>query len=157
MVIIGPGPGDPNNREDARINQIHNIVDALRKDENGPMFYGICLGHQIICSELGLDVKRLPTPLQGVQKPVRVFDGTYKLGFYNTFCPKLKPGVTPEGFTVSEDANGFVFAMRGDRFGSLQPHPESVLSQDGCTVFEKELGRLLLAPKNSSRLKIAMP
>ncbi|MCK5373802.1 MAG: chorismate-binding protein, partial [Alphaproteobacteria bacterium] len=143
MVIIGPGPGDPNDRQDPKMNKIRNIIEILRKGEGGQKFFGICLGHQVLCSELGLSVEKLPFPLQGVQKSVNIFGDKYELGFYNTFCPKIRPDFFSSSFSVAEDQEGFVFATRASDFGSIQGHPESILSKDGYRLLQNELSRLL--------------
>ncbi|MCB9807191.1 hypothetical protein H6768_04900 [Candidatus Peribacteria bacterium] len=48
----------------------------------------MCLGCQAICQDLGLEVKKLPKPLQGIQKEVIMTpDGTSeKVGQYNSFA-----------------------------------------------------------------------
>ncbi len=62
LLLVGPGPGDPNDLSDPRILALHRLVKT-RLAAAAPML-GICLGHQIISVELGLRVERLAVPDQ---------------------------------------------------------------------------------------------
>jgi para-aminobenzoate synthetase len=60
-VVLGPGPGDPNNAKDVGImRDIWNLSGA----DMLPVF-GICLGFQSLCLHQGVPIGRLPYPLHG--------------------------------------------------------------------------------------------
>lgn len=54
--------------DDPKMNRLREI---LAERGNTPLL-GICLGCQAICQHLGLEVRKLQTPLQGVQKDVSI-------------------------------------------------------------------------------------
>ncbi len=66
ILVFGGGPGDINDFSHPKMNKIREI---LADRDNTPLL-GICLGCQAICQHLGINVKKLPEPLQGVQKDV---------------------------------------------------------------------------------------
>ena len=51
LVVLGPGPGQPDDGEDERIHTL-NLLSARLLDEKVP-FLGVCLGHQVTCHRLG--------------------------------------------------------------------------------------------------------
>jgi phenazine biosynthesis protein phzE len=79
-VILGPGPGDPRDRADPRIARLHEIARRLLQE--GTPLLAVCLGHQVLADELGLAIRRLDEPAQGVQRRIPWFG---RVGFYNTF------------------------------------------------------------------------
>ncbi len=82
ILVIGGGPGDINDMSDLKMNRLRSII---QNRGNLPLL-GICLGCQAICQSLGIPVKRLQTPLQGIQREV-LLDGTMqKVGHYNSFA-----------------------------------------------------------------------
>ncbi len=138
IVIIGPGPGDPNDEKNPKMRALSDIVRDLRTKKK-PMF-GVCLGHQIMARDLGLRVRKMDAPLQGIQKPIDYFGTKTNAGFYNTFAAESHH---VDGVEISSDENTRdVFAMRGEKFASVQFHPESVLSQDGLKILRDALIRL---------------
>lgn len=84
ILVFGGGPGNINDMDDPKMNRLREIL-AERGDT--PLL-GICLGCQAICQELDIEVKKLQTPLQGVQRDVCITpDGkTEKVGQYNSFA-----------------------------------------------------------------------
>jgi phenazine biosynthesis protein phzE len=146
IFVLGPGPGDPCDQKDVRVNTLHNAVKTLL-DQRRP-FLAICLSHQVLCSHLGLELMHKEIPNQGTQKEIDFFGTPEKVGFYNTFsamtnCSKLKYG---EGIRieVSYDAqSGEVHALRGPLFSSFQFHPESVLTQHGAKILGTAICDLL--------------
>jgi phenazine biosynthesis protein phzE len=108
-------------------------------DERRPTL-GICLGHQLICAELGLELHRRPTPNQGAQIPVGLFGRTEALGYYNSYAV-LAPSA-PGDWELAHDGPELA-ALRGPHYTGLQFHPESVLTRDGLAILRRELVRLL--------------
>lgn len=66
ILVFGGGPGDINDFSNEKMNRLREIISQRG---NTPLL-GICLGCQAICQHLGIEVKKLSEPLQGVQKEV---------------------------------------------------------------------------------------
>jgi phenazine biosynthesis protein phzE len=138
LVLLGPGPGDPNDLSDQRILALH-LVAKTRLASAAPVL-GICLGHQILSVALGLRVERLPSPDQGRQTGIDLFGTAHRVGFYNSYVVAAPDHPVP-GLTFSLDQDR-VQAVRGDQVTGLQFHPESVLTTAGLEILETELARL---------------
>ena len=82
LVVLGPGPGDPRERDEPRMRRGRTLAQRLLETRRPTL--AICLGHQLLCAELGLELHRRPTPNQGAQIPVGLFGRTEALGFYNS-------------------------------------------------------------------------
>ncbi len=140
LVVLGPGPGDPNDLGDQRIRALHRLAKA-RLATAAPVL-GICLGHQILSLALGLRVDRLPRPDQGRQTGISLFGTAQRVGFYNSYAVKAPAHPTP-GLTFSlDDDRQRVQAIRGEQVTGLQFHPESVLTTAGLEILGTELARL---------------
>lgn len=137
LVVAGPGPGDPRDDGSPRIARMREVV-ARRRAARAPLL-AVCLSHQILADGLGIDLVPLDSPYQGVQKVVPVFGRDASVGFYNTFTARVDPGTARVGDAeVSADAaSGDVYALRGERFASIQGHLESILSRDGIATLER--------------------
>ncbi|WP_425553504.1 anthranilate synthase family protein [Dactylosporangium salmoneum] len=152
-VVVGPGPGDPRDRTDPRIDALHGIVRRLL-EERTPML-AVCLGHQVLADECGLPIRRLTEPAQGVPRRVPGF-GT--VGFYNTFvavsdAPDRRVNAIhvatvrdggPERIGILRDARtGAVHALRLAGVRSIQFHVESVLTERGPQILRRLLAEIL--------------
>jgi phenazine biosynthesis protein phzE len=168
-VVLGPGPGDPRDRGDPRIDRLHEIARRLLAERTPTL--AVCLGHQVLADVLGLTIRRLARPAQGEPRHVPGFG---RVGFYNTFtavCDTVRrpPGhrmnpirtlpassmtsLTTVGDGVREpigvlrDAHtGAVHAMRTGRARSIQFHVESVLTEHGPAILRRLLAEILVAP-----------
>ncbi|SJN32049.1 2-Amino-2-deoxy-isochorismate synthase [Microbacterium esteraromaticum] len=143
LVVAGPGPGDPRDEASARMARMKHVV-ARRRDAGAPLL-AVCLSHQILADSIGIDLVPLASPHQGVQKTVPVFGTDASIGFYNTFTARV-PAVTTHvrDAEVSADAEtGDVYALRGERFASIQGHLESILSRDGLETLERLIAHAL--------------
>lgn len=141
LVVAGPGPGDPRDDSSPRIAAMRAVV-ARRRDAKAPLL-AVCLSHQILADQVGLDLAPLAQPHQGLQKSVDVFGEPASIGFYNTFTARL-PETLPDGVEIAADTDtGDVYALRGDRFSSVQGHLESILSRDGMRTLERLIAAAL--------------
>jgi len=147
FVVVGPGPGDPCDTTDPRISALRALTRDLLA--GGVPFLSICLGHQLLAVELGLQVVRRPTPNQGVQRLIDLFGRAERVGFYNTYSAfSQQEFVTCEGLRepvrVSRDPrSGEVYALWGPGLRSVQFHPESVLTQHGPQILGEMLTSLI--------------
>ncbi|GGQ49399.1 anthranilate synthase family protein [Streptomyces mutabilis] len=146
LVVMGPGPGDPQEAANPRIQHLHTAVDTLLRARRP--FFAVCLSHQILGLRLGLPLRRREVPNQGVQKRIDLFGAEEHVGFYNTFSlvsdddTVIADGVGP--VRLSRDrATGEVHALRGPDFASLQFHAESVLTRGGPRIIGAVLTDLL--------------
>jgi len=137
LVVSGPGPGDPRDARSPRVARMQQVV-ARRLDAGAPLL-AVCLSHQILADRLGIALVPLDAPHQGVQKTVPVFEHDASVGFYNTFTARVAPGTTrvADAEVSADGATGDVYALRGDRFASVQGHLESILSRDGIATLER--------------------
>ncbi|WP_431044865.1 anthranilate synthase family protein [Streptomyces sp. P1-3] len=137
-VVLGPGPGDPSQAGDPKMRLLRGLAaDLLRGHRQGLL--GVCLGHELIAAELGLDIVRKAVPFQGAQERIDFFGREETVGFYNTFAARCGEAVAEElglrGVEVSRDAvTGDVHALRGPGFAGVQFHPESVLTMNGSAI-----------------------
>ena len=145
LVIAGPGPGDPLDAASPKMAAMRALVSA-RLSAGLPLL-GVCLGHQILSSLLGLGMHRRRAPYQGVQEVVSMFGVPRRVGFYSTFTPTAAVSrlSSPFGEVELARAGEAVHALRGPAFAGVQFHPESVLSPDGLVVLT-DLLRHVLAP-----------
>ncbi|MFE9170554.1 anthranilate synthase family protein [Streptomyces kebangsaanensis] len=146
MVVMGPGPGDPQQTDDPRIAAVHGTVARLLRDRRP--FLAVCLSHQVLSLRLGLDVLRRTPPNQGLQKRIDLFGEEQLVGFYNTFTARCATSAfRADGIgtvRVSRDpATGDVHALRGPHFASMQFHAESVLTRNGPRIMSTLLRGLL--------------
>lgn len=143
LVIAGPGPGDPRDTASDRISRMKQVI-ARRRATHSPLL-AVCLSHQILSDSFDIPLVPLDTPHQGVQKVVPVFEHEASVGFYNTFTARVAPGTTHVGEAeVSADPlTGDVYALRGERFASVQGHLESILSRDGLATIERLVSHAL--------------
>lgn len=141
LVVIGPGPGDPNNMQDAKMVKNRAMIEALK--DAGRKFLCICLGHQILCNVLGLKVaKKQPAAFQGRQEVIDYFGRKQRVGFYNTFVGHYKAAISGIQF-CHDPQSGDIHALRHTQFGGLQFHAESILTTNGLQIIQDEMARLL--------------
>jgi len=141
LVIAGPGPGDPGDRNDPKIAAMRELITA-RLDERKPLF-AVCLGHQILAGLLGLDLHRRDSPYQGLAREIELFGTARRVGFYSSFTALASADevATAHGrVEIARDAaDSAVHALRGPGFAGVQFHPESVLSRDGLAALAELL------------------
>ncbi|MFI8942325.1 anthranilate synthase family protein [Streptomyces syringium] len=146
-VVLGPGPGDPSDAADPKMRLLRGLTaELLGEHRHGVL--GVCLGHELIAAELGLDIVRKTDPAQGAQQRIDFFGRPETVGFYNTFTARCGEATEAElamhRVEVSRDASGEVHAVRGPGFAGVQFHPESVLTLNGATIVADLLASVLV-------------
>ncbi|NUV92444.1 anthranilate synthase family protein [Streptomyces sp. KAI 90] len=144
-VVLGPGPGDPSDPADPKMRFLRALTaDVLGERRHGVL--GVCLGHELIAAELGLDIVRKEVPYQGAQTEIDLFGRQETVGFYNSFTARCDDESAAElaahGVEVSRAAGGEVHALRGPGFAGVQFHPESVLTLNGAAIVRELVGQL---------------
>lgn len=140
-LVLGPGPGDPSDRTDPKMRFLRGLTaEVLRDHRHGVL--GVCLGHELIAAELGLEIVRKDVPHQGAQTGIDLFGRQETVGFYNSFVASCDDEAAAElaahGIEVSR-GGAEVHALRGPGFAGVQFHPESVLSVGGAVVVRELL------------------
>ncbi|MDT0264942.1 anthranilate synthase family protein [Streptomyces sp. DSM 44915] len=136
-VVLGPGPGDPNDRRDPRMRRLRPLAAELLAGHRHGLV-GVCLGHELLAAELGLPVVRKRRPHQGAQERIDLFGTERVVGFYNSYTARCTEAaaeaLAARGVRVSRDAADEVHALRGPGFFGVQFHPESVLTLAGPAI-----------------------
>ncbi len=133
LVVVGPGPGDPRDLDDPKQATLRRVVDGLLDAEHP--FLAVCLGHQVLCGALGLDLVYKDIVFQGTQSRLPVLGRDEVVGFYNTFVGRVPPAGLPTGVSVQSDPQtGDVHLLRGPHCVGVQFHAESILSQRGYDI-----------------------
>ncbi|WP_186777150.1 anthranilate synthase family protein [Streptomyces salinarius] len=144
-VVLGPGPGDPSDPADPKMRFLRSLTaEVLGTHRHGVL--GVCLGHELVAAELGLDIVRKEVPYQGAQTEIDLFGRRETVGFYNSFTARCDDEAALElaahGVEVSRSAGGEVHALRGAGFAGVQFHPESVLTLNGTAIVRELAGQL---------------
>jgi len=148
-VVLGPGPGDPADTADPKMRLLRALAaDLVAGHRHGLL--GVCLGHELIAAELGLDLARKANPAQGAQERIDFFGRPETVGFYNTFTARCDEAAALElgmhRVELSRDpASGDIHAMRGPGFAGVQFHPESVLTLNGPALVAEMLSAVAVA------------
>ncbi|MFJ8980816.1 anthranilate synthase family protein [Streptomyces sp. NPDC102282] len=133
VVLLGPGPGDPRDSANARVLALRAV--AAERLAGGLPLSAVCLGHQIVCTLLGLPVVELADPAQGRRMRVPLWGRTRMAGFYNSFSARagddwLRPALSGSAVQVQRLGDE-VIALRGPALSTIQFHAESFLTEDG--------------------------
>ena len=144
LVIVGPGPGDPRDGDDAKISQVRGAVDELLA--SGQTFLAVCLGHQTLCGQLGIPLSYKDIVFQGTQSAIPYDGRTERVGFYNTFVGRVDESTAlPDGVSVDVDGpTGDVHHVRGPHYRGIQFHAESILTERGYDLLHELVVDLLL-------------
>ncbi|MFD7325588.1 anthranilate synthase family protein [Streptomyces sp. NPDC059875] len=147
-VVLGPGPGDPSDAADPKMRFLRGLTAELVRDHRHGLL-GVCLGHELIAAELGLEIVRKRTPFQGAQVRIDLFGQEQTVGFYNSFTARCDDRTATElalhRIEVSRDAEtDEVHALRGPGFAGVQFHPESVLTMEGAALTASLLAGVLV-------------
>lgn len=135
LVLLGPGPGNPENLNDPRIARLHETAKILLREKR--KFISVCLGHQVVCKTLGFPISRIDPPVQGIQKEINLFESRELVGFYNTFFAINKD--IDKNIHVSCDENNLIVAIKSENYYSVQFHLESILTNNGISILKSAL------------------
>ncbi|WUS96596.1 anthranilate synthase family protein [Streptomyces sp. NBC_00708] len=145
-VVLGPGPGNPADAADPKMRLLRAMAAELVREHRHGLL-GVCLGHELIAAELGLEIVRKAVPYQGAQTRIDLFGRPETVGFYNSFTALCDGSGAAElaahGIEASRDeVSGELHALRGAGFASVQFHPESVLTLRGAAIVTELLAGL---------------
>ncbi|WP_267241195.1 anthranilate synthase family protein [Streptomyces sp. PR69] len=148
-VVLGPGPGDPTDPADPKMRLLRLLAGELLHGHRQGLL-GVCLGHELLAAELGLDIVRKDAPYQGAQERIDFFGRPETVGFYNSFTARCDEATAAElamhRIELSRDAaTGDVHALRGPGFAGVQFHPESVLTTSGAELTASLLAGVLVS------------
>jgi phenazine biosynthesis protein phzE len=136
LVVVGPGPGDPREREHPKIATFRAAVGELLATEQP--FLAVCLGHQVLSDALGLDLAYKDIVFQGTQTRLDVLGAEEVVGFYNTFVSREPAQGLPAGVRVEvEPHSGDVHLLAGPTYRGVQFHAESILTQHGHDLLRR--------------------
>ncbi len=142
LVVVGPGPGDPRDHEHPKIAAYRKAIDGLLA--SGKPFLAVCLGHQVLCERLGIELDYKDIVFQGTQSTVQIDGREERVGFYNTFVGRLGEDDLPDGVRVESDpATGDIHVLAGPTFRGVQFHAESILTENGFALLRQLLLELL--------------
>ncbi|RLV56146.1 phenazine-specific anthranilate synthase component I [Aeromicrobium phragmitis] len=142
LVVVGPGPGDPR-ADEPKMRVLRSAVDRLL--ERRQPFLGVCLGHQALSHQLGLDLEFKDIVFQGTQSRLPVLGREETVGFYNTFVARVPASGLPDGVSVQTDERGDVHLVAGPHYRGIQFHAESILTQNGFAILRDLVCELLPA------------
>ncbi|MDR7273998.1 anthranilate synthase family protein [Catenuloplanes atrovinosus] len=156
LVVLGPGPGDPRDLTDPRIARLRALAGELIASRAPTL--AVCLGHQAVAATLGMPIRTLPRPEQGVQRVLRVDGRPERVGFYNTFaalsgvdafdCP-----LTGDRVGVLRDpATGVVHGLAKPGLRTVQFHVESLLTENGPAILRRLIAYTLSVEKFSTAI-----
>ncbi|HET8559971.1 MAG TPA: anthranilate synthase family protein [Marmoricola sp.] len=135
LAVVGPGPGDPRGADHPKIAAFRAAVGDLL--ESGHPFLAVCLGHQVLCRKLGLDLAFKDIVFQGTQSRVPLGEREEAVGFYNTFVARPS-GSLPEDVRVEHDeGTGDIHLVAGPHFRGIQFHAESILTEHGFEILRE--------------------
>ena len=104
----------------------------------------MCLGHQVLCSRLGIDLGYKDIVFQGTQSRVSLAGREENVGFYNTFVGRVDGTGLPEGVEVAADPeSGDIHMVSGPHFRGVQFHAESILTEHGYELIHDLVLELL--------------
>jgi phenazine biosynthesis protein phzE len=133
LVVLGPGPGDPRELADPKIAVFDDAVGTLLASTQP--FLAVCLGHQVLSRNVGLDLAYKDIVFQGTQSRLTVLGRAETVGFYNTFVARVPESGLPAGLAVEADRDtGDIHLVAGPQFRGIQFHAESILTQNGFGI-----------------------
>jgi anthranilate synthase component 2 len=147
-IIISPGPGTPEKREDVGI--VPEVIKEL--GEEGIPILGVCLGHQTLGYVYGSRIRKARKVYHGKVSEIRIINQDVPIfaglpqTFKGTRYHSLVVDDVREPLVVdatSEDAE--IMALHHSKFNmfGVQFHPESVGTDVGRKIFFNFLNRVM--------------
>lgn len=148
QLVISPGPGHPDT--DSGISK-----PAIRHFAGKIPIFGVCMGQQCIISEFGGEVDVTGEILHGKTSPLRHDGGgvytdvpqDIAVTRYHSLAgthPTLPPTLEVSSWIAKgiDGGKGVIMGVRHKEYviEGVQFHPESILTQDGRTMFKNFLG-----------------
>jgi len=147
-IIISPGPGTPEKKEDFGI-----CADVIKKFANKLPILGVCLGHQGIVHAFGGKIIAAPQPVHGKKSRIEILerDGIFarlpryiNAMRYHSLVARQKdfpPELVVTARTVDDN---LIMACRHEKYPlwGVQFHPESFETPCGKTIIKNFLGSL---------------
>ena len=127
LVLIWPGPWNPLENTEKNLKNLE-IIEYLEK--NNKKYFGVCLGHQLICRSQNIELKKKEIATQWEQIEIDFNNRKEKVAFYNTFSWIDKNW---------EEIN----YLKEKNFFSYQFHPESILTQNWLEILRESLEELV--------------
>ncbi|WP_035273255.1 anthranilate synthase family protein [Desulfogranum japonicum] len=140
IVLLGPGPGNPT-ASDVKKMHINTSICSQILNTGKPALF-VCLGHQILCQNLGYTIKRMPSPMQGIQVAIDFFGRSELVGFYNTFVATHSGEATSDAISFLDGSNR-IAALRGSHYAGFQFHPESLLTSNGAQILAESIDYIM--------------
>lgn len=146
-VVIGPGPGSPENETDVGI-----IKDIWHLDVAHllPVF-GVCLGLQSLCLAFGGRIERLRVVKHGLTSPIShsgtgLFAGVGSVDavrYHSLHAVPPPTTIVPLAWTTDENGRVLMAARHAHRpFYAVQYHPESICTEGGGVTVIANFWRL---------------
>jgi len=146
-IIISPGPGSPDKKEDIGI-----VIDVIRKLGKRIPILGICLGHQAIGYAFGAKIRRAKKVFHGklsnivlLNQSVPIFQGLpreFKATRYHSLVvDNVSSPLTIDARSKEDDE---IMALHHEEFKiyGVQFHPESIGTSEGQKIFYNFLNRV---------------
>jgi anthranilate synthase component 2 len=136
-ILLSPGPGIPSTA--GKMNEL------IQEYANSKSILGVCLGHQAIAENFGMQLKNLAEPLHGVKSKINItttdylFKNTpnqFLIGHYHSWV--VENNSNKEISITSFDERGNVMSITHNKYDvkGLQFHPESILTEFGKTIMQ---------------------
>jgi len=142
-IIISPGPGTPERREDVGI-----AIDVIKTFGKHIPILGICFGHQMIGYAFGARIRKAKIVMHGkisrirVINEVEIFRGVPKVFTATRYNSLVVDDVKPplEVDAISEE-DGEIMAIHHTKYPiyGVQFHPESIGTEIGVKIIKNFL------------------
>ncbi|MDK6028082.1 aminodeoxychorismate/anthranilate synthase component II [Ignisphaera sp. 4213-co] len=139
-IIISPGPGTPERREDIGVS-----IDIVKRFYRSTPILGICLGHQIIGYAFGSRIRRARTIMHGkisqieILSDVEIFRGVPKIIKATRYHSLVVDSPPPEMIVAAmsiDDEEIMALAHTKYHVYGVQFHPESIETKYGKKILK---------------------
>ena len=128
---------------DPKIATVRSAVESLL--ESRQPFLAVCLGHQVLCGALGLDLSYKDIVFQGTQTKVAIIGRRRTSASTTPSSPRPLRVVLPTGVSVDADeSTGDIHLLRGPHYVGVQFHAESILTENGFDLVHEIVTSLLV-------------